>query len=94
MDDHPDSRDAMQRLPYVLTIPNLEFTPVTITRLVQETDTINFALGQQAQLVAIPEFGSGVLPYSAWQLTVNGSSVSLNVADMIQNSYEVIIIEG
>jgi len=94
MNDHPNNRDAMQRLPYALTIPNLDFTPVTITRLVQETDTINFASGQQAELVAIPEIGSGVLPYSAWQLNVDGTSVSLDVADMIQNTYEVIIIEG
>ncbi len=92
--DHPDARNETERLPYVIDLDNLGFTPVSVTRLVQETDVIAFRNGQEAELVPVPVLGSGTLPYSAWSMTVNGTSVNIDVDDMIQNTYEVIIIEG
>lgn len=94
MDDHPNARDVSQRLPYVLDVPNLDFTPISVTRYVQETDEIIYKNGMQAALVPVPVMESGTLPYSSWELTAEGPTVRIDVDDMIQNTYEVIIIEG
>lgn len=92
--DHPDMRDEAARLPYNLDLTDLDFVPATVTRFVQETDVIHWGAGQEAALVAVPLLGSGSLPYTAWEMSVDGSTVHIDVDDMIQNTYEVIIIEG
>jgi glycosylphosphatidylinositol phospholipase D len=94
MNDHPNNRDINQRLPYVLDVPNLDFTPTSVTRYVQETDEIIYKNGMQAALVAVPVIGSGNPPYAPWELTAEGQTVRIDVGDMIQNTYEVIVIEG
>ncbi len=92
--DHPNSRDETSRLPYVVELKELGFSPSTITRYVQQTDNILFALGMEAALEVVPVDGSSTLPYGAWEIGVGDGSVNIDVNDMIQNSYEVIIIEG
>jgi hypothetical protein len=92
--DHPDDRDETSRLPYVVDVDDLGFTPVTITRYVQQTDNILFESGMEAALEAIPVGGSGTLPYAAWNIAIDGTTINIDVDDMIQNTYEVIIIEG
>lgn len=92
--DHPDSQDLTKRLPYVIDVDTLGFVPQSIERQVQREERINFRAGRGAELVSIPEFGSTEYPYSSWTTTLGADEVSVSVGDMIENTYEVIVIRG
>jgi len=92
--EHPNSQDQSKRLPYVIDIDSLGFTPQSIERQVQKSDKINFRAGEGAVLVSIPEFGSSEYPYTSWTSNVGTDMVTVSVGDMIENTYEVIVIRG
>ncbi|MGB0952742.1 MAG: FG-GAP-like repeat-containing protein [Planctomycetota bacterium] len=92
--EHPNLRDETQRLPYVVDVDDLGFTPLTVERMVQSADKLQFLQGRGAELGSVPEFGSNDLPYGAWTASLDAGTASISVGDMIENSYEVIIIRG
>lgn len=91
---HPNDQDLSKRLPYVIDIDSLGFVPQSIERQVQKTDRIEFLTGEGALLVSIPEFGSSEFPYTSWTSNVGADKVTVSVNDMIENTYEVIVIRG
>ncbi|MFK5954811.1 MAG: VCBS repeat-containing protein [Planctomycetota bacterium] len=92
--DHPNHQDQTKRLPYVVDVDSLGFVPQSIERQVQKADRINFRAGEGATLVSIPEFGSSEYPYTSWTSAIGNDKVTVSVNDMIENSYEVIVIRG
>ncbi len=92
--DHPNNRDLSQRISYAIDVDALGFVPVSVERKVQNADQLDIKHGVGAELVAIPQFGAVDDPYGAWTLSLGTDSLSMQVDDMVENSYEVIVIRG
>lgn len=92
--EHPNARDASKRIPYTVDVDDLGFTPLTVERMVQSAEKLKFLQGKGAELASIPDFGDQELDYESWSASLGADTVSLEVSDMIENSYEVIVIRG
>ncbi|MDA0668254.1 MAG: VCBS repeat-containing protein [Planctomycetota bacterium] len=92
--DHPDAQNQSLRLPYVVDVDSLGFVPQSIERRVQKAEKIKFREGEGAILVSIPEIGSSEFPYSGWTSSFQDDKLTVSVGDMIENTYEVIVIRG
>lgn len=91
---HPDLRDATQRIPYTIDVDELGFTPLSVERMVQSAEKLKFLQGKGAELTSVPEFGAPELMIGAWSFGMEPGVATIEVSDMIENSYEVIIIRG
>ena len=92
--DTPIDTDYQQRHPYVVDVDDLGFVPLTIERFVQEGSFQAEQSANGTNLIAVPESGSLEPAYQAWSTSLASDSLTIQVDDMVENSYEVIYIRG
>jgi hypothetical protein len=92
--DTPIESDYQMRHSYVIDVDDLGFVPMSIERHVQEGMELAEQIADGTNLVVVAESGLLEPPYAAWSTTILGDGVTIQVDDMVENSYEVIYIRG